>query len=492
MAKKKVLLIAGHGEGDPGACSKWGQEANYTRELATLIEKALGSNVSVAMYNQNKNCYTQSRSGNVPRYTDYHFTLEIHFNAKTKKDENGDGYFTGVGGYIHPDNAGRTTARAIIDAVTALGFREWLLDTSTGLLNLNNAQRQGAKYFLLETAFIDDGDDMKFYCARKAQFAQAIADGILKGLGVKGSAQVPEGAVTTKDTYYRVRRTWADAKSQLFAGTKEGAIKTCRAGYSVFDPDGKCIYTHAASGTQGSDFAGLSEADAIEKMIPLYMADGKKTGIDWRISMAQGILESGYFKTDLAQNANNVHGMKTSLSGNTWAGSTWDGGSYYEKDSPEFENGKTAMRRSKFRAYESIEDSIADHSAYLIGAMNGSARRYPGIEKIRNYKEAARLIKAGGYATDPEYADKLIRIIEKWGLNTRKEDGTIQAPADRTEQLIRVSCGHVVLLQKKGTDYIYTGKVVDPGVYTLVDIEGSLGKLKSGAGYIPVDFVEFC
>ncbi|WP_373218623.1 hypothetical protein, partial [Ruminococcus sp. 5_1_39BFAA] len=33
-AKKKLFLIAGHGEGDPGACSIWGQEANYTRELA--------------------------------------------------------------------------------------------------------------------------------------------------------------------------------------------------------------------------------------------------------------------------------------------------------------------------------------------------------------------------------------------------------------------------------------------------------------------------
>lgn len=37
-AKKKLFLIAGHGEGDPGACSIWGQEANYTRELAKLVK----------------------------------------------------------------------------------------------------------------------------------------------------------------------------------------------------------------------------------------------------------------------------------------------------------------------------------------------------------------------------------------------------------------------------------------------------------------------
>ena len=169
-AKKKLFLIAGHGEGDPGACSIWGQEANYTRELAKLVKTAIGSRMSVTLYDTNKNCYAQSKRGNVPTYSDYDMTVEIHFNAKAKADPNGDGKFTGVGGYIHPNNAGRSIARAIIDRVVALGFKEWLLDTSTGLLNLNRAQGQGAKYFLLETAFIDDGDDMKFYTARKEIF----------------------------------------------------------------------------------------------------------------------------------------------------------------------------------------------------------------------------------------------------------------------------------------------------------------------------------
>lgn len=60
MAKKKLLIIAGHGEGDPGACSIWGQEADYTRELATMVKKSIGSKMSVTMYDQKKNCYTVS------------------------------------------------------------------------------------------------------------------------------------------------------------------------------------------------------------------------------------------------------------------------------------------------------------------------------------------------------------------------------------------------------------------------------------------------
>lgn len=331
-AKKKLFLIAGHGEGDPGACSIWGQEANYTRELAKLVKTAIGSRMSVTLYDTNKNCYAQSKRGNVPTYSDYDMTVEIHFNAKAKADPNGDGKFTGVGGYIHPNNAGRSIARAIIDRMVALGFREWLLDTSTGLLNLNRAQGQGAKYFLLETAFIDDGDDMKFYTARKEAFAQAIAQGILDGLGVKSTATQPKA-----EQYYRVRLTKDDEKSQLFAGTKAGALAVCKTkpGYSVFDPDMKCIYTNNAKGLQASALKGLSEKEWIEKVGPLYTADEKNSGILACVSLAQGILESGYGQTDLAQAGNNLHGMKTSLSGNTWPGTTWDGSSKYTKESPE-------------------------------------------------------------------------------------------------------------------------------------------------------------
>lgn len=101
-----------------------------------------------------------------------------------------------------------------------------------------------------------------------------------------------------------------------------------------------------------------------------------------------GILAS----VSLAQKANNCFGMKKSLSGNTWSGSVWDGKSVY------------------------IEKSIADHSAYLNGAKNGSRLRYSGLKGCKDYRKAAKIIKAGGYATSTTYVDKLCLIIEKWNL----------------------------------------------------------------------------
>lgn len=478
MAKKKLLIIAGHGEGDPGACSIWGQEADYTRELATMVKKSIGSKMSVTMYDQKKNCYTQSKCGNVPEYAKYDMTLEIHFNAKAKKDPYGDGRLTGVGGYIHPDNAGRKVARAIIDRVVALGFKEWLLADSTGLLNLNNAQRQGAKYFLLETAFIDDGDDMNFYRDNEEEFAKAIAQGIMDGLGMDSAA----GDVEKKE-YWRVRKSWEDAVSQKYAmESKEAAIRVCPAGYSVFDPSGKCVYTKEAYGTQAQSLEGCAEPEYIEAVGAMYTEDERKNGILACVSLAQSILESGYGQTDLAQIGNNMHGMKCTLSGNTWAGTTWNGESFYEKLSPEVENGQEVMRRSQFRCYECIEDSIADHAAYLLNAANGKKRRFEGIQGEKDYRKAIRIIKSGGYATDPEYVDKICNIIERWNL-TRFNVGDSE-PEGQPEQKPEVP------EQKPETpdqgDHEENGQVLY-GIFTDADILSILSEpQKSGkvVGYI--------
>ena len=133
-------------------------------------------------------------------------------------------------------------------------------------------------------------------------------------------------------------------------------------------------------GTQASVFAGLSEKDAVSVIGELCREDMKKSGILASISAAQFILESGYGKSELGQNANNMFGMKKSLSGNTWAGSTWDGTSVYTKKTQEqHTDGTYETITADFRKYPCVDDSFADHSAYLHGAKNGKALRYTGI-----------------------------------------------------------------------------------------------------------------
>ena len=171
------------------------------------------------------------------------------------------------------------------------------------------------------------------------------------------------------------------------------------------------------SGMQAREFQNLTAGQVIAKVGPLYTADQKKSGILASVSMAQFILESGYGKSELAQGANNCFGMKKSLSGNSWVGSTWDGVSVYTKKTQEQNaDGSYVTITADFRRYGCVEDSIADHSAYLLGAKNGSKLRYDGLKGCSDYRKAVQIIKNGGYATSLTYVDKLCSIIERWKL----------------------------------------------------------------------------
>lgn len=176
-------------------------------------------------------------------------------------------------------------------------------------------------------------------------------------------------------------------------------------------------------GTQASVFLGLSDEVAAEKIGALCAEDMKINGILASVSTAQFILEAGYGRTELAQKANNCFGMKCVLSGNSWGGSAWDGNSKYQKKTQEDDGtGKFYTVTADFRKYACVEQSIADHSAYLLGAMNGKKKRYMGLTGEKDYRKAVQIIKDGGYATDSLYVQKICVIIEKYGL-TRFDGG---------------------------------------------------------------------
>lgn len=191
----------------------------------------------------------------------------------------------------------------------------------------------------------------------------------------------------------------------------------------------------------------MTEKEFVEKIGLLAAKDSKKSGILASITAAQAILESGYGSTELAVNANNLFGMKAYLSGNTWSGSTWDGQSIYHKLTKE-QNSKGDVFEvyADFRKYGSWEESVADHSAYLLGATKGIAKqekRYAGLNLERDYQKAAQIIKDGGYATDVQYVAKLCNIIQKWNLTKFDSEEEMEevkmkiyiSPSDQTGNL---------------------------------------------------------
>lgn len=212
-------------------------------------------------------------------------------------------------------------------------------------------------------------------------------------------------------------------------------------------------------GMQATSLKNMSEKDIVEKVGKLFTEDQKKTGVLASISMAQFILESAYGKSELAQNANNCFGMKKDLSGNTWPNSTWDGSSVYVKETKEQDkNGKYTTIKAAFREYPNIEDSIADHSAYLTGAKKGIGLRYKGLKGCADYKKAAQIIKDGGYATSLSYVQNLCNVVEKWNLTRFDAGANVEPPKEDVKEPEKQPAG------KKVPTITYAIRTVRSGV----------------------------
>ena len=198
----------------------------------------------------------------------------------------------------------------------------------------------------------------------------------------------------------------------------------------VDDPDDVALYNadrmadaivagitglEAETTEDAAKLAAMSQAGFVEWIGQLASADMKSSGILASVTVAQAILESAYGKSELALNALNLGGMKADLSGNTWP-SAWDGRIYQKETAEQLDDGSYISIRENFRAYPSVSAYLADHSAYLRGAKNGSARRYEGIVGCKDYRMAFQILKDGNYATSHDYVDKLCRVVEKWSL----------------------------------------------------------------------------
>ena len=134
----------------------------------------------------------------------------------------------------------------------------------------------------------------------------------------------------------------------------------------------------------------------IDKYKDLAIKEMKRTGIPASITMAQAILESGTGNSTLARKSNNHFGIKCHKD--------WKGKKVYHDDD---------KRHECFRKYKTVYDSYRDHSKFLT-----EKSRYASLFKLKStdYKKWAHGLKKAGYATDPRYAHRLIKIIEDYKL----------------------------------------------------------------------------
>ena len=155
----------------------------------------------------------------------------------------------------------------------------------------------------------------------------------------------------------------------------------------------------------------------LAKIIPLAQADMKKTKILASLTIAQAILESGWGLSGLTLRSNNLFGIK---------------GQGVNSATFEYINGKRIDIVAGFKAYPDWETSIADHSGLFLRLS-----RYKNLIGCTDYKQACKNVQADGYATAPNYADSLIKLIEQYKLY---QYDVLQSPA-RPQYRFLVDCG---------------------------------------------------
>jgi flagellar protein FlgJ len=141
----------------------------------------------------------------------------------------------------------------------------------------------------------------------------------------------------------------------------------------------------------------------INRMLRPAMQAAQKSGIHPHLILAQAALESGWGKREIltaeGKPSHNLFGIKAT---GDWKGKTT------EITTTEFINGEKRKVKAEFRVYDSYTDALADYTGLL-----KNNPRYARVVQSASPELGAHALQAGGYATDPAYAKKLINIIQK-------------------------------------------------------------------------------
>lgn len=209
----KILLIAGHGAGDPGACGNGYKEADLTREMVKLIANNLKNySVTVDTYNTNKNAFADVQKGAF-KIGKYDYALEIHFNAFDSASAHGSEI------YVTTRESAISIEQGIMKKMNkyfTLRDNDSIFDgvKRTNFLVINTLKNMGISGALLETCFITNKNDMIVYQSNKAAIAKDIASAIATGFGLKKKAATP--------------KVKAGSKVKIKAGAVYGGLSSTR------------------------------------------------------------------------------------------------------------------------------------------------------------------------------------------------------------------------------------------------------------------------
>ena len=210
-----------------------------------------------------------------------------------------------------------------------------------------------------------------------------LADIIVRQLGKTGEGYMPAGALRNDGNLSSINRnTIASSQRSQEEFLDNQPIKTF----------------------QSIKTAAFEDVDSfIEQLYPAAQQAAKQLGIDPKALLAQAAIETGWgqymIHNTSGQNSHNLFGIKADL--------RWQGDRAMV-NTIEFEEGVAATKKAPFRVYDSFADSMQDY----VGFVKQNPRYEEAVKQSQSPQDYFSELQKAGYATDPDYANKVLSVFE--------------------------------------------------------------------------------
>lgn len=299
------------------------------------------------------------------------------------------------------------------------------------------------------------------------------------------------------DKLYRVRKSWEDAKSQIGAySSLDNAKKDCKDGYTVYDWDGKAVYSKAAAGS-------MVQITNTEKAIWDYLA-----GRGLNAYAVAGLMGNLYAESGLNScNLQNSYNKSLNMTDAQYTAAV-DNGSYGN-----FVKDKAGYGLAQW-TYCTRKQALFDY-AKKAGASIGSLDMQLAFlwDELQGYKSVMKVLKAAtsvraasdavltGYEKPADQSETVQKKRAEYGQKYydkyaagQQAAETPQAAAPKVQFKVKVDITDLNIRTGAGTNYAKTGEKTGVGVFTITEVkegkgaDAGWGKLKSGAGWVSLDY----
>ena len=234
-----------------------------------------------------------------------------------------------------------------------------------------------------QVKFYRDMHDTQIACDLASNGSIGLADIIVRQLGKTGEGYMPAGALRNDGNLSSINRnTIASSQRSQEEFLDNQPIKTF----------------------QSIKTAAFEDVDSfIEQLYPAAQQAAKQLGIDPKALLAQAAIETGWgqymIHNTSGQNSHNLFGIKADL--------RWQGDRAMV-NTIEFEEGVAATKKAPFRVYDSFADSMQDY----VGFVKQNPRYEEAVKQSQSPQDYFSELQKAGYATDPDYANKVLSVFE--------------------------------------------------------------------------------